>query len=127
MSKPVWVLDYTPKLPDEPPVASAKPLPNLVISSGRPTLGAFILATVRFCYGSKSQPGSRPLIAVTILPGRTVVVGNSFVADLVVSGPGTAGGTLHVEGTFLNPGPVGKFKVQVVLGSKRAAVLVPDA
>jgi hypothetical protein len=35
----------------------------------------------------------------------------SLQGDLTVSGPGTAGGTLHVEGAWEQPGPVGKFKV----------------
>jgi probable HAF family extracellular repeat protein len=36
------VLDYTPELVVDPPAASAKPLPNLIVSSGRPTLHAAI-------------------------------------------------------------------------------------
>jgi TAP-like protein len=51
----------------------------------------------------------------------------SFVADLTVSGMGTAGGTLHVEGTWQAPGPVGQFKVSGVLGGHEVAVLVPQA
>lgn len=51
----------------------------------------------------------------------------SFVADLMVSGTGTAGGTLHVEGTWEAPGPVGNFKVSGTLGGKNVAVLVPEA
>jgi hypothetical protein len=35
----------------------------------------------------------------------------SLVADVTASGPGSAGGTLHVEGSFEAPGPVGAFKV----------------
>jgi pimeloyl-ACP methyl ester carboxylesterase len=59
----------------------------------------------------------------------TVTWGNdkSFVADLKVSGSGTAGGTLHVEGTWQAPGPVGKLKVGGTLGDKQVAVLVPEA
>jgi len=41
------------------------------------------------------------------------------VADLVVSGSGTAGGTLHVVGFWENPGPVGNFKVSGTLGGKQ--------
>jgi pimeloyl-ACP methyl ester carboxylesterase len=52
---------------------------------------------------------------------------NSIVADLIVTGPGTAGGTLHVDGFWLVPGPVGEFKVSGMLGGKRFAVLVPEA
>ena len=51
----------------------------------------------------------------------------SLVADLTVSGSGTAGGTLHVEGTWETPGPVGNFKVSGALGGQRVAVLVPEA
>jgi hypothetical protein len=51
----------------------------------------------------------------------------SFVADLTVSGPGTAGGILHVEGAWEEPGPLGKFKASGTLGGKQVAVLVPEA
>ena len=51
----------------------------------------------------------------------------SFIADLTVSGSGTSGGTLHIEGTWQAPGTVGNFKVSGVLGGKQAAVLVPEA
>ena len=51
----------------------------------------------------------------------------SFVADLTVSGRGTAGGTLHVEGTWEAPQPVGPFKVSGALGGRQVAVLVPEA
>ena len=58
---------------------------------------------------------------------------NSLVADLAVSGPGTAGGTLHVEGWWMAGiissahGPVGNFNVSGTLGGKQVAVLVPTA
>jgi pimeloyl-ACP methyl ester carboxylesterase len=62
-----------------------------------------------------------------IVNGTAVWVwGSTFQADLTVSGPGTAGGTLHLEGTFIAPGPVGNFKVTGMLGGKRVAVLVPE-
>jgi hypothetical protein len=51
----------------------------------------------------------------------------SFVADVTVSGTGTAGGTLHVEGTWEAAGPVGKFKVSGALGGRQVATLVPEA
>lgn len=51
----------------------------------------------------------------------------SFVADLTVGGTGTAGGTLHVEGTWEAPGPVGKFNISGTLGGKNVRVLVPEA
>jgi hypothetical protein len=50
----------------------------------------------------------------------------SFVADLTVSGPGTGGGQLHVEGRRMAPPPVGKLKVTGTLGGKQVAVLVPE-
>jgi len=52
---------------------------------------------------------------------------NSIVADLIVSGPGTASGTLHIAGFWLVPGPIGYFKVSGMLGGKHVAVLVPEA
>jgi hypothetical protein len=51
----------------------------------------------------------------------------SFVADLTVSGTGTHGGSLHVQGTWEKPGPVGNFKVSGTLGGDNVAVLVPEA
>jgi pimeloyl-ACP methyl ester carboxylesterase len=51
----------------------------------------------------------------------------SVVADLVVTGAGTAGGTLHIAGFWNIPGPVGYFKVTGALGGKQVAVLVPEA
>jgi pimeloyl-ACP methyl ester carboxylesterase len=51
----------------------------------------------------------------------------SLVANLTVSGAGTAGGSLHVEGTWQAPGPVGKFKISGTLGGRQLAVLVPEA
>jgi hypothetical protein len=50
-----------------------------------------------------------------------------FVAELTVSGSGTAGGTLHVEGTWQAPGPARNFKVSGALGGKQVAVRVPEA
>jgi hypothetical protein len=59
----------------------------------------------------------------------TVVWGTdlSLVADLTVSGDGTEGGVLHVEGTWQAPGPVGTFKISGTLGGRQVAVLVPEA
>jgi hypothetical protein len=51
----------------------------------------------------------------------------SVVADVTVAGPGTAGGTLHVEGAFELPGPVGTFKISGKLGGREVAALVPEA
>ena len=64
---------------------------------------------------------------VTVNGTVTWVPYGSFVADLTVSGSGTAGGTLHVEGTWQAPGPVGNFNVSGTLGGKQVAVLVPEA
>jgi pimeloyl-ACP methyl ester carboxylesterase len=57
----------------------------------------------------------------------TWALDNSIVADLTVSGTGTAGGSLHITGFWQNPGPVGKFSVTGMLGGKQVAVLVPEA
>jgi pimeloyl-ACP methyl ester carboxylesterase len=51
----------------------------------------------------------------------------SFVANLVVTGPGTAGGTIRVVGYWQAPGAVGNFKITGTLGGKKVAVLVPEA
>ena len=51
----------------------------------------------------------------------------SFTADLKVTGPGTEGGQLHVEGKWQAEGPVGNFKVTGTLGGNAVAVLVPEA
>jgi pimeloyl-ACP methyl ester carboxylesterase len=64
---------------------------------------------------------------VTVNGTVTWEYAGSFVADLTVSGPGTAGGTLHVVGTWQAPGPVGNFNVSGTLGGKQVAVLVPEA
>lgn len=66
--------------------------------------------------------------ATDVIVNGTVTWGydNSFVADLVVTGAGTAGGSLHVNGAFQVPGPVGNFEVTGTLGGKRVAVLVPE-
>jgi hypothetical protein len=50
-----------------------------------------------------------------------------LAADLVIAGPGTAGGTIHVVGYWEAPGPVGNFKITGKLGGKNVAVLVPEA
>jgi pimeloyl-ACP methyl ester carboxylesterase len=52
---------------------------------------------------------------------------SSLESDLTVSGPGTSGGTLHVAGAWLAPGPAGNFIVTGTLGGKQVAVLVPEA
>jgi hypothetical protein len=51
----------------------------------------------------------------------------SFVADVEVSGPGTKGGRLHVDGNWEAPGPVGDFKISGTLGGRQVAALVPEA
>jgi len=67
--------------------------------------------------------------ATDVTVNGTVLWGadKSFVADLTISGRGTAGGTLHVEGTWEAPGPVGMFTVSGTLGGRNVAVLVPEA
>jgi hypothetical protein len=64
---------------------------------------------------------------VTVNGTITWASDHTLVADLTVSGAGTAGGTLHVEGTFEAPGPVGFFKISGILGGRTVAVLVPEA
>jgi hypothetical protein len=46
---------------------------------------------------------------VTVNGTVTWVYNGALVADLTVSGSGTAGGTLHFEGTWQPPEPVGIF------------------
>ena len=54
--------------------------------------------------------------------------GAALEADLTVSGPGTAGGTLNVVGTWQAPNHrVGDFMVTGTLGGQQVAVLVPQA
>lgn len=50
-----------------------------------------------------------------------------LTADLTVTGPGTAGGSLHVTGNWLSNDPIGSFSVTGTLGGKMVAVLVPEA
>lgn len=67
--------------------------------------------------------------ATDVIVNGTVTWGAdySIVADLVISGPGTAGGTLHITGFWNNPGPFGMFQISGTLGGKNVAVLVPEA
>ncbi|HEY2458659.1 MAG TPA: alpha/beta fold hydrolase [Candidatus Acidoferrum sp.] len=51
---------------------------------------------------------------------------SSVVADITVSGPGTAGGSLHFTGFHDGPGPVGNYSVTGTLGGKQVAALVPE-
>jgi len=64
---------------------------------------------------------------VTVNGTVTWSVYGALTADLTVGGSGTAGGSLHVEGAWQAPGPVGNFKVTGTLGGKQVAVLVPEA
>ena len=50
-----------------------------------------------------------------------------LTADLIVSGPGTAGGALHIAGSWLSNDPNRYFSVTGTLGGKKVAVLVPEA
>lgn len=69
------------------------------------------------------------VFATDVIVNGTILWGydGSIVADLDVSGSGTAGGTLHVSGFFETPGPVGNFSVTGTLGGKQVATLVPEA
>jgi len=51
----------------------------------------------------------------------------SLTADVSVRGAGTAGGALHVSGTFQAPGPVGNYRVSGQLGGKRVGLLIPES
>jgi pimeloyl-ACP methyl ester carboxylesterase len=64
-----------------------------------------------------------------VIVDGTIVWGadKSVVADLNVSGSGTAGGTLHVKGAWQAPGGVGNFRISGSLGGRQVAVLVPEA
>jgi pimeloyl-ACP methyl ester carboxylesterase len=66
--------------------------------------------------------------ATDVIVNGTVTWGSdmSLVADLTVSGSGTAGGALHIAGAFEAPGPVGSFKISGELGGRKLAVLVPE-
>jgi hypothetical protein len=66
--------------------------------------------------------------AEDVIVNGTVIANfdSSLVADLTVSGPGTNGGSLHVEGNFLAAGAVGKFRVTGALGGRHVAVLIPE-
>lgn len=67
--------------------------------------------------------------ATDVIVNGTVTWGadDSIIADLVISGSGTAGGTLHITGFWNNPGPFGMFQISGTLGGKNVAVLVPEA
>jgi pimeloyl-ACP methyl ester carboxylesterase len=67
--------------------------------------------------------------ATDVIVNGTFVWGadNSIIGVLMISGPGTAGGTLHINGFFDIPGPVGNFSLTGMLGGKQVAVLVPNA
>ena len=67
--------------------------------------------------------------ATDVIVNGTFVWGadNSIIGVLMISGPGTAGGTLHINGFFDIPGPVGNLSLTGMLGGKQVAVLVPNA
>jgi hypothetical protein len=79
--------------------------------------------------GTQSTTLTNCSFASDVTVNGTLVWGTdqSLVADLTVAGAGTAGGTLHMEGTWQAPGPVGKFKVTGTLGGHQVGVLVPEA
>jgi pimeloyl-ACP methyl ester carboxylesterase len=53
--------------------------------------------------------------------------GRKLIADLTLSGSGTATGSIHIMGTWQAPGPVRNFTVSGNIGGLHAALLVPDA
>jgi pimeloyl-ACP methyl ester carboxylesterase len=67
--------------------------------------------------------------ATDVLVSGTLLWGadKSVVGDLTVTGSGTAGGTLQVEGTWQAAGSVGDFKISGTLGGRKVAVLMPEA
>jgi len=64
---------------------------------------------------------------VTVNGTITWASDHTVVADLTVTGTGTAGGMLHIEGSFEAPGPVGFFKISGSIGGRAVAVLIPEA
>jgi len=52
---------------------------------------------------------------------------SSVSADVTISGTGTQGGNLHIEGGWMFVAPGGNFKVSGSLGGRQVAVLVPEA
>ena len=79
--------------------------------------------------GNQTTSLTNCLFSKDVTVNGTVVWGAdfSFVADLAVSGTGTTGGNLHVEGAWQAPGPVGNFKITGTLGGRHVGVLVPEA
>ncbi len=79
--------------------------------------------------GNQTTTLTNCAFAKDVTVNGTVVWGSnlSLAADLTVSGEGTEGGVLHVEGTWQAPGPVGNFKISGTLGGRQVAVLVPEA
>jgi pimeloyl-ACP methyl ester carboxylesterase len=67
--------------------------------------------------------------AKDVIVNGTVIWGadRSLMVDLTVSGTGTAGGTLHAEGSWQAPGAVGTLVVSGTLAGHQVAVLVPAA
>lgn len=88
--------------------------------------------------GTFSSGGTFPIFSITLANcvfSEDVIVNGtitwsyadgSMTADLIVSGLGTRGGTLHVSGVWGGVGPVGNFLVSGELGGKHVAVLVPE-
>lgn len=63
-----------------------------------------------------------------VIVNGTVVWGgdNSLTGDLTVSGSGTKGGSLHISGFWLVPGPTSNLLITGTLGGKSVAALVPN-
>ena len=103
----------------------------------RTTIGSGVGAGLRSgSYASSSDTNGNQSITLQdcsfaqgVIVSGTVTWGSdlSLTADLAVTGPGSAAGNLHVEGTWEAPRPVGKFVISGSLGGKRVAALVPEA
>ena len=87
----------------------------------------------------KGLEGDRYFFADGAKPGQALTLVEQDVVEevglppggtrrqLTVSGTGTKGGSLHVEGTWEASGPVDNFKVSGTLGGGSVMVLVPEA
>ena len=79
--------------------------------------------------GNQTTMLTNCMFSKDIIVSGQVVWGSdrSLIADLMVSGAGTGGGSLHVQGTWEAPGPVGYFEVTGTLGGHAVLARVPEA
>jgi pimeloyl-ACP methyl ester carboxylesterase len=79
--------------------------------------------------GNQTTVLTNCMFSTDIIVSGTVVWGSdtSLSADLTVSGVGTGGGSLHVQGYWQAPGPVRYFEVTGTLGGYAVSVRVPEA